>query len=222
MACGQSAVGRTRDRERFHRRVAERIARGHCPRCGKQPPAPGRKLCGPFAGKRRAAERARYAAARAAGKPCGGRDAESRLSFDQVEVLSDVSPMQRFTAWSWPPPGAGGRAVRSATGICAGAVAMAALSRTPAREPEPGERRASARWKRGRRAPPPPRAATPQETATMFNFNSDYDPVAPSAGDLLAALDLDVHAIRDALADDRARRYPRPRGPAGPEVERCE
>ena len=58
-----------------------------------------------------------------------------------------------------------------------------------------------------------PGAATAQETATMF-FDSDFDPVTPTAGELLADLDLDVHSIRDTLADDRARRCPDREAPA--------
>ena len=34
MAYRDPAVGKARDRERFQRRTAERIARGLCPRCG--------------------------------------------------------------------------------------------------------------------------------------------------------------------------------------------
>ena len=40
----------------------------------------------------------------------------------------------------------------------------------------------------------------------MFDFNSDYDPITPTGSDLLAELGLDPHSVRDALADDRARR----------------
>ena len=42
----------------------------------------------------------------------------------------------------------------------------------------------------------------------MFDLYSDYDPVTPTAGELLAELGLDTRAVRDALADDRARRCP--------------
>ena len=62
-------VRRARDRERFRRRTAERIALGLCPRCGASPPAPDRTVCGPCAGKRNAASRVRDARLRAAGKP---------------------------------------------------------------------------------------------------------------------------------------------------------
>ena len=40
----------------------------------------------------------------------------------------------------------------------------------------------------------------------MFVF--DYDPVTPATGQLIAELGLDERSVRDALADDRARRCP--------------
>ena len=60
--------------QRLH---AERSARGLCPRCGERAPEIGLRLCDPCGGKRRAAERARRARARAEGKPYGGRDPEA-------------------------------------------------------------------------------------------------------------------------------------------------
>ena len=47
----------------------------------------------------------------------------------------------------------------------------------------------------------------------MF-FDSDYDLITPSGGELLAELGLDTRAVRDALADDRARRCPDREAPA--------
>ena len=47
MAYRDLDVRRARDRERFHRRTAERIARGLCPKCGARPPEPDRGLCAP-------------------------------------------------------------------------------------------------------------------------------------------------------------------------------
>ena len=58
---------RRRDRDRARHRTAERIARGLCPRCGKQPPVPGRSLCQNCGEKRRLADRARAADRRRAG-----------------------------------------------------------------------------------------------------------------------------------------------------------
>ena len=58
--------------------AAEHRARGLCPKCGKEPPAPGRSICAPCAEKHRASARARYAEAKAAGKLYGGRDPEGR------------------------------------------------------------------------------------------------------------------------------------------------
>ncbi len=57
------------ERARFHRRVAARKAAGLCVKCGKTGPAPDRTLCTPCAEKRNAADRARSARLRAAGKP---------------------------------------------------------------------------------------------------------------------------------------------------------
>ena len=42
----------------------------------------------------------------------------------------------------------------------------------------------------------------------MFGFSSDYDPVTPATDQLIAELGLDARSVRDALADDRARRCP--------------
>ena len=42
----------------------------------------------------------------------------------------------------------------------------------------------------------------------MFDLYSDYDPVTPSGGLLLAEIGIDLDSIRDALADDLARRCP--------------
>ena len=69
MAYRNPEEGRARDRERFRKRTAERIAQGLCPNCGKAPPESERRLCAPCAGKRREAERVRDAKRRAAGKP---------------------------------------------------------------------------------------------------------------------------------------------------------
>ena len=62
------------ERERSRRQAAERFARGLCSKCGQTPSEPNRRLCGPCAGKRREAERMRYAKAMADGKLYGGRD----------------------------------------------------------------------------------------------------------------------------------------------------
>ena len=70
--------GRALDRERHRRRAAERIARGLCPRCGVRPMAPERRLCAECGEKKRRAERARYAAGKAAGKLYGGRRVVTR------------------------------------------------------------------------------------------------------------------------------------------------
>ena len=69
---------RAYERERHRRRTADRLARGLCPRCGKHPPAHGRKVCGPCGERGRATECARYARGKAAGDPYGGRNPEGR------------------------------------------------------------------------------------------------------------------------------------------------
>ncbi|WP_428098037.1 hypothetical protein [Candidatus Rariloculus sp.] len=66
---------RATERERYRLRTAERLARGLCPKCGRAPLEPERRLCAPCGEKRRESERARYAAAKAAGEIYGGRDA---------------------------------------------------------------------------------------------------------------------------------------------------
>ena len=47
----------------------------------------------------------------------------------------------------------------------------------------------------------------------MF-FDYDHDLITPSGGELLAELGLDTRAVRDTLADDRARRCPDREAPA--------
>lgn len=63
-----------RKRQRYRQQTAERYAKGLCPKCGKEELAPGRRLCDPCGAKRRKAERARYAAGKAAGNLYGGKD----------------------------------------------------------------------------------------------------------------------------------------------------
>ena len=72
--------GRARayERERVRRQAERRRAAGLCPSCGTAPAVAGRALCEPCAGKRRAQERARYEAGRAAGKLYGGKPAEAK------------------------------------------------------------------------------------------------------------------------------------------------
>lgn len=69
---------RTHERERARRQTADRLARGVCAKCGRNPAEPGRRLCGPCAETRREAERIRYANARAAGLKYGGRNIEPK------------------------------------------------------------------------------------------------------------------------------------------------
>ena len=69
MAYKDPEVRLQRDRERFRKRTAERVAQGLCPRCGDRAPAPERSVCDPCAEKRNKASRARDARLRAEGKP---------------------------------------------------------------------------------------------------------------------------------------------------------
>ena len=55
VAYADSEVGKSRDRERYHRRVAERRVVGLCVKCGRCQPAPGRPICDACAEKARAA-----------------------------------------------------------------------------------------------------------------------------------------------------------------------
>ena len=66
------------ERERTRRERAKRAARGSCIRCGKRPAMAGRKSCEPCLEKGRAADRARYAAGRAAGLKYAGADPEAK------------------------------------------------------------------------------------------------------------------------------------------------
>ena len=72
MPCTDSA--KKRASARLRRQHAARSASGLCTRCGKAPPQPGLKMCPDCGEKRRAADRARRAKARAEGKQYGGRD----------------------------------------------------------------------------------------------------------------------------------------------------
>ncbi len=66
------ARARAYQRERTRREREEPRARGICIRCGERPAAPDRASCEPCLEKRRKADRAKYAAGKAAGLPYGG------------------------------------------------------------------------------------------------------------------------------------------------------
>ena len=72
------ARARSYERKRSRREAAARKAEGLCSRCGREPAAPGRSSCGPCLEKRRASDRAKYAAGKAAGLKYGGADAEAK------------------------------------------------------------------------------------------------------------------------------------------------
>ena len=69
---------REHGRERYRRLTEERLAGGMCPKCGREPLPPERRLCHTCGEKKRKAERARYARAKAEGRLYGGRDPKSR------------------------------------------------------------------------------------------------------------------------------------------------
>ena len=48
----------------------------------------------------------------------------------------------------------------------------------------------------------------------MFDLSHDLDPITPSGGEPLAEIGIDARHIRDALADDLARRCPDREAPA--------
>ena len=81
MACRDVETRKSRDRERFRKRTADRKARGLCPRCGVRPPANGLSACESCAEKRRLAGRARDARLRAEGKP--RRDPKLAKSYER-------------------------------------------------------------------------------------------------------------------------------------------
>ena len=66
------------ERERTRRVAGARRAEWICTSCGSAPAAPGRVTCEPCLEQRRADDRARYAAGKAAGKPYGGADPETK------------------------------------------------------------------------------------------------------------------------------------------------
>ena len=72
------ARAREYERERSRRKAAARKDEGLCTRCGKEPTAPDRSSCEPCLEKRRDADRAKYAAGKAAGLPYGGANADAK------------------------------------------------------------------------------------------------------------------------------------------------
>ncbi len=76
---------RAYERKRARREAAERRAAGICVPCGKAPAALERTACGDCLEKRRAADRARYAAGKAAGKPYGGADPAAKRRSGRIK-----------------------------------------------------------------------------------------------------------------------------------------
>ena len=69
--------GRSWKRRRYRQQREERIAAGCCSKCGRRPAEPERRLCADCGARRRAADRARFARAKAEGR-LDGRKAERR------------------------------------------------------------------------------------------------------------------------------------------------
>ena len=69
---------RAYERERSRREVEQRRAAGLCTRCGQAPAVEGRASCEPCLEQRRAHDRAKYAAGKAAGLIYGGANAEAK------------------------------------------------------------------------------------------------------------------------------------------------
>ena len=76
---------RAYERERSRRERAARQAEGACTRCGKRPAAEGRASCEPCLEKRRASDRSKYAAGKAAGLPYGGANAEAKRKAGRLK-----------------------------------------------------------------------------------------------------------------------------------------
>ena len=81
---------RAYERERSRRRIAERLAQGLCSICGHEPPMAEHRMCESCAVKRRAADRRRYAKAKASGQLYGGRDAEARWRIARAYRAQDI------------------------------------------------------------------------------------------------------------------------------------
>lgn len=81
----KAGVKRVRDPEarkaeyrRARQRAGNRLARGLCARCGRQPNEPDRRLCAECGERQRRADRERYRKASAQGKFYGGRNPEAK------------------------------------------------------------------------------------------------------------------------------------------------
>ena len=72
------AVYRASQRRRYRRLTEQRLAAGMCPNCGHRQPEPERRICAECGERRRKADRARYARAKAEGRLYGGKRAEAK------------------------------------------------------------------------------------------------------------------------------------------------
>ncbi len=87
-AAGQPRRNRERarayERGRVRRQAADRIARGVCTKCGTERAESGLRLCAPCAEKRRAWDRARYRAGKAAGALYGGANVDAKRRIARI------------------------------------------------------------------------------------------------------------------------------------------
>ena len=129
MAYQDIEARRANDLERYHRRTAERIAQGLCPKCGKQPPASGRRVCEPCAEKKRPADRARHhrrtaeRIARGLCPKCGKQPPAPELSVCAPCAERSMSPAGPRTRGSGPPASRAATAPRRAPTNSSAAVA---------------------------------------------------------------------------------------------------
>ena len=142
-------------RERDRRLAEERIAAGTCPKCGAAPPEADRRLCAECGERRRRADRARYAQAKAEGRLYGGK----RAAASAVTMPGAPRSSVRSAASARPPRGAaaarpastGATAGSASCGPCAAPKARVARAAIPrpmaprAARPAPGCSRAARR-----------------------------------------------------------------------------
>ncbi len=74
----RDAETRKAEYQRARQRAEARLARGVCAKCGRDPHEPGRRLCATCGERQRRRDRERYAKARAANRPYGGRNPETK------------------------------------------------------------------------------------------------------------------------------------------------
>ena len=165
MAYRDPEVRRARDRERFQRRTAKRIARGLCPRCGQLPPELERSLCAPCGEKRNKAARARERSpVRSSGLPASRAGTRPRRAPASGSGGGGRPPSASPTAYA---PSAGGIR-RSPAAACANPAARSVAP--PIATATPKARR-----------PPSSMAAVIRNTAAGSRANKAASASAPVA-----------------------------------------